>query len=267
MKKAALIISLCVLVCATAPAHGFTELTREEKMAAVNAGSLLVITGWGVAFWDYGESSPAMKDERWFQEDTDKGGADKLGHFYTNYLVGRGLSSLYESWGYGHEKAALYGALSSFGLTGFMEIGDSISDYGFSHSDLIMNLVGSCAGYLLDMYPDIARKIDFRVEYLPDFQEADIITDYERMRFLVALKLDGFDAVTNEYLKYLELHLGYYVDGYQEAGDDRSRNIYAGVGINLSKIFRDLSCPKTAKVFNYYQLPYTYIKINKDLDE
>ncbi len=233
MKTISLIILTCVLICAVTPAHGFRELTREEKMIAVNAGAILAIAGWGIAFWDYGESSPALKDEGWFQEDTDKGGADKLGHFYTNYLVGRGLSSLYKSWGYEHDRAALYGALSSFGITGFMEIGDSISDYGFSHSDLIMNLLGSCAGYLLDTHPEIARKIDFRVEYVPDFQEADIVTDYERMRFLVAVKLDGFEAVTNDYLKYLELHLGYYVDGYQEAGDDRSRNIYAGVGINL----------------------------------
>ena len=267
MKTISLIILTCVLICAVTPAHGFRELTREEKMIAVNAGAILAIAGWGIAFWDYGESSPALKDEGWFQEDTDKGGADKLGHFYTNYLVGRGLSSLYKSWGYEHDRAALYVALSSFGITGFMEIGDSISDYGFSHSDLIMNLLGSCAGYLLDTHPEIARKIDFRVEYVPDFQEADIVTDYERMRFLVAVKLDGFEAVTNDYLKYLELHLGYYVDGYQEAGDDRSRNIYAGVGINLSRIFRELSHPRAAKVFNYYQVPYTYIKLNRDLDE
>ncbi len=267
MKKELLIIFLCLFVYAAVPAHGFRELTREEKVIAVNTGALLAIAGWGVAFWDYGESSLFMKDEGWFQEDTDKGGADKLGHFYTNYVAARGLSSLYESWGYDRDKAALYGALSAFGVTGFMEIGDSFSAFGFSHSDFIMNLVGSCTGYLLDMHPDISRKIDFRVEYIPDFQETDIITDYERMRFLVAVKLDGFDAVTNEYLRYLELHLGYYVDGYKEGGDARSRNIYAGVGINLSKIFSDLSYPKTAKVFNYYQLPYTYIKINKDLDE
>jgi len=204
---------MSVLLCAVPPAHGFREFTREEKVFAVNAGGLLAIAGWGLAFWDYGESSPSMKDERWFQKDTDKGGADKLGHFYTNYLVGRGLSSLYESWGYGHDKAVPYGALASFGLMGFMEIGDSISDYGFSYSDLIMNLPGTCTGYLLEMNPDIARKIDFRVQYIPNFKESDIATDYERMRFVIVAKLDGFDVVTNEYLKYLELHLGYYVDG------------------------------------------------------
>ncbi len=267
MKTISLIILTGVFLCAVTPAHGFRELTREEKMIAVNAGALLAIAGWGAAFWDYGESSPALKDEGWFQEDTDKGGADKLGHFYTNYLVGRGLSSLYGSWGYEPGRAALYGALSSFGVMGFMEIGDSISDYGFSHSDLIMNLLGSCAGYLLDTHPAIARKIDFRVEYVPDFQEADIVTDYDRMRFLVAVKLDGFDVVTNNYLKYLELHLGYYVDGYQEAGDDRSRKVYAGIGINLSRIFRTRSCPTAAKVFNYYQVPHTSIKLNRDLNE
>jgi hypothetical protein len=266
MKKVFLIILLSVLVFVVTPAYGFGELTREEKVVAVNAGSMLVIAGWGVAFWDYGKIDRLIHDEKWFQGDTEKGGADKLGHFYTGYVAGRGLSSLYESWGYEHDKAALYGALSSFGIQGFMELGDAVSKYGFSYEDFIMNLVGSCAGYLFEMNPDIARKIDFRVEYIPRFNEADVVTDYENMRFLVAVKLDGFDAITNKYLKYLELHLGYYVDGYKEHGDERSRNIYAGVGINLSRIFTDLSHPKMAKVFNYYQVPYTYIKINKDLD-
>jgi len=265
--KRSVIIFFLVFVLAASPVHGFRQLTKEEKLVALNTGVILGVTAWGIALWDYGENSPAIMNEGWFQEDTDKGGADKLGHFYTNYAASHALSALYESWGYEHDRAVLYGALSAFGLTGFMEVADSLSDFGFCPSDFVMNFLGSCAGYFLATHPDIARKIDFRVEYIPDFQETDIITDYERMRFLVAVKLDGFDAITNPYLKYLELHLGYYVDGYKELGDDRSRNIYAGVGINLSKILDDLSYPKTAKVFNYYQLPYTYIKLNKDLDE
>ncbi|MEA3487263.1 MAG: DUF2279 domain-containing protein [Thermodesulfobacteriota bacterium] len=266
--KRSVIISFLVLVFAAAPVHGFKQnFTKEEKLVALNTGALLAITAWGVALWDYGENHPSMKKEGWFQEDTDKGGADKLGHFYSNYVISHGFSSLYESWGYEHDKAALYGALSSFGLIGFMEIADSISEFGFSPEDFAMNFLGSCAGYFLSMHPDIARKIDFRVEYIPTFQDPDIVTDYEKMRFFVALKLDGFDAVTNKYLKYLELHLGDYVNGYEESGDERSRNIYAGVGINISKIFNGLSYKRTSKFFNYYQLPCTYIKFNKDLDE
>lgn len=268
MKRMIVIMVCCfVLMCEAASSYGFEEFTREEKLIAVNAGAMLVIAGWGVGFWDYGKYSPSAKNEGWFQEDTDKGGADKLGHFYTSYILGRGLSSLYNYWGYEQDKAALYGALSSFGITGFMEIGDSIGEYGFSYEDFIMNLVGSCTGYFLETHPDMAKKIDFRIEYIPDFKESDIITDYEEMRFLMAVKLDGFDAVKNDYLKYLELHFGYYVDGYRETGDSRSRNIYAGVGINISRVFRAISSPKTATLFNYYQLPYTYVKFNKDLDE
>jgi len=267
MKKY-IIISFFVLVFAAAPVHGFKQnFTKEEKLAALSTGAFLAVTAWGVAFWDYGEHSPSMKNESWFQEDTDKGGMDKLGHFYSNYALSHGFSFLYESWGYERGKAALYGALSSFGLMGFVEMADSTSEFGFSYEDVVMNLLGSCTGYFLYMHPDIARKIDFRIEYVPSFQHFNLVTDYGKMKFLVALKLDGFDAVTNKYLKYLELHLGYYADGYEELGDERSRNIYAGVGINISKIFNDLTYKRTSKFFNYYQLPCTYIKFNNDLDE
>ena len=266
--KRYIISSFFVLVFAATPVHGFQEnFTKEEKLVALNIGASLAITAWGIVFWDYGEHSPSMKNERWFQKDTDKGGMDKFGHFYSNYVLSHGFSFLYESCGYECDKAALYGAMSSFGLMGFMELADSTGEFGFSHEDFTMNFLGSCAGYFLSMHPDIAKRIDFRIEYIPIFQNFNIVTDYERMRFLVAFKLDGFEAVTNKYLKYLELHLGYYANGYKESDNERSRNIYAGLGINISRIFNDLSYKKTSKFFNYYQLPYTYIKFNKDLDE
>lgn len=260
-----IVIFSCIFTIGTPPAR--CELTREQKVLATNIGGVLAITAWGIANWDYGKSAPFLEDERWFQEDTDKGGADKLGHFYTNYALGRGLSALYRSWGFENEKASRYGALSAFGLMGFMEIGDAFSSYGFSHSDFIMNIIGSATGYFLDTTPEAARKLDFRVEYIPEFKDADFFTDYENMRFVAVVKLDGFDAVTNPYLKYLEFHLGYYVEGYQGNAPDRSRNLYVGLGINLSKIFRDHSFEKTATFFNYYQAPYTYIKFEKDLNE
>lgn len=268
MKKIIFITLISFIVSAATPVYAFGELTREEKMIALNAGSMLFITTWGVAFWDYGKIDNLTCDEKWFQKDTEKGGMDKLGHFYDSYVITRGLAYLYESWGYERDKAVLYGTLSSAGIMGFMELGDSISKYGFSYGDFIMNLLGSYAGYLLETQPDIARKIDLRMEYVPRSGEADFLTAYENMKFLVAVKLDGFDAIhDNPYLKYLELHLGYYVDGYKEPGDERSRHLYTGVGINLSRIFNDLSYPKTATVFNYLQLPYTYIKIEENLDK
>jgi len=239
---------------------GNFELTRDQKVFALNAGAVLIMTTIGVACWDYGQNGMAFENEGWFQEDSKEGGADKLGHFYSTYAISHGFAHIYESWDFSRDEAALYGSLSSFGLMAFAEFGDAFSDYGFSYEDLVMNAVGGCAGYLLYRYPEVARKIDFRLEYVPNFKEMDVFTDYERMKFLVALKLEGFDCIDNNYL-------GYYVRGYSEDTTDRSRNIYIGVGINLAKILYDLSYRKTSTIFNYYQFPYTYISVDKNINK
>ena len=268
MKKTFITIICIALFHPSNPVCAFDlDLSKEEKVTALNAGALLVAAAWGIIFWDYGQKGMRMEDEKWFQKDSAEGGADKLGHFYSNYIMTHGFACIYESWDYKPRRAALYGALSSFGVMGFVELGDSFSENGFSYSDLIMNTLGSGAGYLLYSSPELARKIDFRIEYKPDFGEGDIFTDYEGMKFLMAVKLDGFDFITNEYLKYPEFHLGYYARGYSEDTGDKSRNLYVGIGINMSKILRDFSWEKTARAFNYVQLPFTYISARHNFNE
>ena len=268
MKKALITIMCIALFHPSNPACAFDlDLSKEEKVMALNAGALLVAAAWGITFWDYGQKGMRMEDEKWFQTDSAEGGADKLGHFFSNYIITHGFASIYESWDYEPRRAALYGALSSFGVMGFVELGDAFSDNGFSYSDLIMNLLGSGAGYLLYSYPELARKIDFRIEYRPNFREGDIFTDYEGMKFLMAVKMEGFDCITNEYLQYPEIHLGYYARGYSEDAGDKSRNLYIGMGINMSKILRDLCWKKTARLFNYVQLPFTYVNARHDFNE
>lgn len=254
----------------------FDELPKEKKALYLNAGIVSGIALWGTIFWDYGQSSPKMNSELWFSKNSPNGGADKLGHMYNGYVLTHMLSNLYYSWGYETDKATKLGALSSFAVQGIMEIGDAYSStYGFAYDDFIMNGIGSYLGYLTYRYPEIARKIDLRLEYFPSKdvrsgESLDILTDYNGMKFLVAAKLDGFDFINNKYLKYLELHFGYYTRGYSnESGSypTKSRNMYFGIGLNISKILREYSMNKTAKVFNYYQVPYTYIPVDYNLDE
>lgn len=259
---------LFILSCSLRPAYGFDlELTKEQKLVAANVGGALFITGWGLVNWDYGQRSLSFRNEEWFGHNTKEGGADKVGHFHSNYVLSHILSGLCEHWGYPKEKAALYGTLSSFGLMSYMEFGDSFSEFGFSYEDFLMNALGSYVGYIMYTHPELSRKIDFRIEYLPTLQEQDFFTDYERTKYLVALKLDGFDVIENEYLKYLELHLGYYARGYSEVNVRDERNLYVGIGINISRIFSKLSYKKTAKFFNYYQPPFSYLEFRKELND
>lgn len=237
---------------------GEDQCSEKNTVLISNAVGLSLITTWGILNWDYFKRSPRRAEEGWFSDSTDSGGFDKLGHFHFSYSLSHLLAYIYEESGYSPESAARFGALSSFGMASWMEVGDSFSRYGFSWEDFLMNLVGSSTGYLFYTHPEIASKIDFRIEFDPDFSTTDFVTDYERQKFVVALKLDGFRFSQDNWLKYVELHLGYYTRGFPDR-IDRERNVYAGIGLNISRLFKSLSMPRTSRVFDYVQVPHTYI--------
>jgi hypothetical protein len=144
-----------------------------------------------------------------------------------------------------------------------MEVADGFSSQGFSCQDLVMNIVGSGVGYIWGKYPSVARKIDFRIEYMPYFDHRDYAfsTKYDRQTFLIAVKADGFDAIKNPYLQYLEFHMGYKARGYKDyevgAPDDRRRSIYLGLGLNVSKLLQKYV---DTRVLDYIQIPYTSVR-------
>jgi hypothetical protein len=269
--RAALLAALAAGAGAS-PAQGlgerWSELPKERKLLYVNLGMAAFITAWGVANWEYFQNSPHTTNEGWFGFATDDGGVDKLGHAYTSYLLTHVLANRYEAWGYDAERAGLYGTLSAFGVQAFMELGDSFSGYGFSYEDFLGNVAGSLAGYLSWEYPEVGRKIDFRIEYRPNFDEGDVFTDYEHHKYLLAFKLGGFDALEHTPLRFLELHAGYYARGYEDTLlADNERKFYVGLGINLSQIARETGHRKIASVLNFYQVPYTYAAAVHEFDD
>jgi len=250
----------------------FDTLPKEDKLLITDIAIASAVIGWGFAEWGYGEEKFHLDDEGWFEKTTSNGGSDKLGHFYTNYLITRLLSDTYNKWGYSKRDSALYASLTSVGLSGFLiEVGDGFSEHGFSKNDFIADSLGALFGYIWYLNPSIAKKIDFRFEYDPfkdtdTPNQTDFTTDYERMKHLVALKLSGFDTFKNTPLKYVEFHLGYFSRHFNHDSlpiEGRERNLYVGVGLNLSELLNPL-IGNYSKVFNYFQVPHTYIdKVDK----
>jgi hypothetical protein len=237
----------------------FSDWSKEDKALTLNLGIGAAVLGWGFANWDYGSGGPRFHDEGWFDRETKEGGADKLGHFYTAYLFSHLFAGQYERWDFDKDQAIRWG------VTGLIEVGDAFSDrYGFSYQDMLFNTLGVAAGYLLWSFPELSRKIDFRVEYNPftsgDY-DWDVTTDYERLSYLMAIKAEGFDFIENPYLKYLELHIGFRARNYDAYSkrpdvDLRKQYLYVGIGLNLSKLLRPYW---DIPVFNYLQMPYTYV--------
>ena len=245
-------------------------LTRNEAAVAVNVTGALGIIGWGVFNWDYFQRSPRAKSEDWFERDTKEGGADKLGHLWTTYAASHMFAGFYRDAGYSSANSNLYGTASGFGLMGLMELGDSFSDFGFAYEDMIGNTVGAAAAYVLGAYPALGRKFDLRVEYRPDFNEEfriDAFTDYESHKYLLAIKLEGFDFIEFDPLRYLEIHLGFFARGYDaftpSGPDNREQTYYLGFGINVTRLIRPLW---DTSLFNYFQVPATYWANEKRID-
>ena len=240
---------------------------KENKLLYTNLTAAALIGLWGLSEWDYGSAGWNNASEGWFEQDSKYGGADKLGHFWATYAFSDALTGLYSSWGYSPNRANTYAALSAWSVQMFMEIADATSEtQGFSYEDMISNTLGALASIVLNHYPEIDRKIDFRVEYVFENDVNGIFDDYSNHYYSIALKFDGFDALEDTFMKYIELHAGYYSRGYGEDDEDNVRSWYGGISINLASLLQRNGWYKTGKTLEYLQIPYSVLKAKSDID-
>ena len=252
------------------------KLTKEQKLRRANIATTLGTVLYGFAFWDYGDPRYKFVDEGWFGEHTRYGGADKAGHAYSAYVASELFSAVYESWGYTRSRAALYGGASSMSMFTLIEVGDGASKHGFSVGDLVMDAAGVGLSYARRRVPALEKLVDFRVEYFPsdavlEEGQMDLATDYSGYKYLLALKLSGLPACQRNFLQYVEVHGGYYTRGYlnedEERDLDRERVLYAGLALNLSRIFEKQGFRRTSTFLKYYQPPFTYLEAGENLNK
>jgi hypothetical protein len=248
---------------------------REKKVIALNLTAFSAIAVFGAVSWEYGSSSFNSQSEGWFGQDTKYGGADKLGHAYGAYVLTSIYNSVYKSWGYSEEEAIWGGALSGWSQTTLVEVGDGFStEHGFSWEDEVMNTLGVGMAFLRHRYPSLKEKIDFRLEWIPSSSfrsgdQGDIFTDYSGQKYLLALKPDGFLKTDNPFLKAMEIHIGYYSRGYDEVDEHRTSNgkrfNYVGIGLNVTYLLEQLTGHDAKHVFDYIQIPYTYLSSSSEI--
>lgn len=92
-----------------------------------------------------------MTSEGWFGAGTRYGGADKLGHLYSNYAGVRLLTPLFESVGNSRDASVSLAAWSTFGIYTAVEVVDGFSrNWKFSPQDAISNAAGATLGIVMD---------------------------------------------------------------------------------------------------------------------
>jgi hypothetical protein len=254
----------------------FNDWPREKKVIALNAATVGAITAAGVARWDYGSHAFRTANEGGFDSDTPYGGADKLGHVFTCYALASVYNRIYKGWGYSEHDAILMGAANSWLTMTLIEIGDGFSvSEGFSWQDEVMNTLGVSMAYLRHRVPAVRERVDFRWEWFPSpsvrsGERFDVLTDYSGQKFLLAFKLDGWLRTGNPILKATEVQVGYYTRGYVSRDelhfDGQHRYGYVGIGLNMTYLLDQLTGHRAGGIFDYIQVPGTYISSSSKLD-
>lgn len=201
-------------------------------------------------------------DEGWFGQSSPYGGADKLGHMYTNYAGVRILSRLFEAAGNEREEAIRLGALATLGTMTAVEVVDGFSKrWRFSREDAAMNLLGAGLAVLVERTPETQRIFDFRLQYKPSVnrdggRNFEPFGDYSGQIYLFVVKARGIPPLQQyPLLRYVELVAGYGTQGYRTTHDiagERSRNIYFGIALNLSEVL-DRTVFRSAKTHGTLQ--------------
>jgi hypothetical protein len=229
-------------------------------------------TFFGLKNWEWGSSGFHFENEGWFGEDTKYGGMDKLGHAYTGYLL-----TEYFSQRIAHEVddpngAIITGAILGMGVQTYVEFFDGFSGgHGFSYEDFIADGLGVGFSVLRNTVPELAEKLDFRLEYIQsEYSDFAPVTDYAGQKYVLALKLSGFEELQETPLRFFELQAGYFTQGYTDAerenGVDQRREPYLAIGLNLNELLNQApevrnTTPGLAasRALEYLQVPYTYV--------
>lgn len=231
----------------------------------------ILITAWGVHFWDWFEHGFHFKDERGFRLSSSTGGADKLGHFWDTFVIADFLNWRLKQMGFSKTKSAIAGALSSLALMTWLEIGDGTGSYGFSWEDMLANFLGATVSFTLAVFPLLDNVLDFRVEYWPTseyFGSGEFVADYSGMKFLLAAKLSGIKPIRRTPFRLIEIHVGFYSRGFRTFDINQkttTRAIYYGLGFDIYELIRPILHEKIKQpirtVFTYYQPPITSFEI------
>ena len=258
--------------------YSFETFTRQTssvpwELAGLTAfGALL-----GFKTWDWGSSKEfKFHPEGWFGDKTGSGGMDKLGHAFSTYLVTELLTDRIVANGGGESGAAITAGLLSMGLMTAVEVVDGFAvDHGFAREDMVMNALGAGFSVLRSTIPGLKEKVDFRLQYFPSPDSSfRPLSDYMGQRYLLAVKLAGFETLEQTPLRHFELQGGYFARGFSKREKllnlDRDRDLYVGIGFNFGEILfgsggpfaGTRAAPYGRKVFEYVQPPFSAFTTN-----
>jgi len=226
------------------PKHAATPPNLQlRNNLIIGSGATLVAVYGSYNWWRSGFGGGFdTTDEGWFGPGTEFGGADKLGHLYSNYAGVRLLTPLFEMAGNSRDAAVSLALWSTLGIYTAVEVIDGYSrNWKFSPQDVIANAAGAVLGHALETHPEYDAIFDFRIDYRRSLRSPyfDPFGDYPAQKYLLVVKADGIAALRdNGLLRYVEVAAGYGTRGYGSA-EKHYRDTYVGLSLNLARLLGD----------------------------
>lgn len=223
--------------------------------AAGLGGLYTAMSVWAYFAWYYGVPElPAFRvsGDGWFGATTYAGGADKLGHFWANYVITRASTRLLRGGGWSRLQAsAIAGGMAVVFFT-FVEVKDGYY-YQFSIGDAVGNTAGVALSFLLENLPAVDDLLDFRLEYRPSSEyvhhlfnggDVNFAEDYSGQSYMLALHLDAVPRLTDSrwtgWARYVDVVAGFETRNYKPSPSDpdarRSQSLFVGASINLQHV-------------------------------
>jgi hypothetical protein len=272
MRAALLVVALAL------PAAAHATPTAPETRAPSGpswktATSLGVVTtsaaaGWALvsaAWWTRDDASGRLhfRDEGAFGLETYAGGADKLGHFYANYVGTRLYGEFLEWGGFSRRTAVASSLLLVATFFTAIELKDGFQrSYGFAWGDVVSNLAGQGAALGFGLVPALDEALSIKLAYLPsrEFRRGDpdrsslnVAEDYSGQTYLLAFHLAALPfataSSTTGALRYVDVSVGYETRGYQPlpAVPVPVRQLASlGLSFNLQRALDELLAPHEA---------------------
>lgn len=195
------------------------------------------------ASWRYG-------GDGWFGETTYAGGADKLGHVWSNLALSRLGTELLRRGGWDRLSSSLVASAICVAAFTLVEVNDG-SYTEFSPGDLAANVVGALGAVAMSNWTGLDDAIDFRVQWFPSAgfrrrPSADFAEDYSGQTYLLAYKPRSLAAIREangplHLLQFLNPVLGFESRHYSPAtlpdgASPRRQTIFVGVTVDVQAI-------------------------------
>ncbi|MBM4250647.1 MAG: DUF2279 domain-containing protein [Deltaproteobacteria bacterium] len=279
------LLAILLIIC---PARADAELLHQpDHIADLYVFGLGLGLGVGGAIsWKYQENYTGkftVLREGWFGPDTYAGGADKIGHAYTDYVLLRVIDQIYEDHGFDPKTALLRAFVATTAIRSLMEVADGYTTFKYAPEDLIANVVGALVSASLLKYPAVDEAFGFSWTYLPSREKLDgkvdwpsIDNDYNGSVYHLDARLKGvrrlFNITNSETLDRYILSLNYMTRGYDRERPLKQRIIGLSLGMNASEILdatinKDGSMRVASSLLRYFKLPFTFGGLTYDLDQ